>query len=1037
MDLSNARKVLLQKLFEGFRYHPYIFMLGQSPTGKDAIYPYAHQVELLYRLFARRPLKVLIGDEIGLGKTMEAIMLLRYLQEVGDVRRALILVPRVLVNQWESELRRVRLEPKRIERDTISGLANEGFPEGIYLSSIDLIKKDRYKKKVLNVDWDIVIVDEAHRVGVVGGKKNARYSFLEDLIKRKLSINVVLMSATPHRGKVDDYIQRLRLVDPYLHSNIDELDNEEFYNYINGALVFKRTKPDVNNVYEKDPVFRRAEFIARVVEATEDEKNFHNILIKFLSDKLHEYYKRSGEEPKGLALLLTLIAKRASSSPKAALKTFNRILEKRSAALMGRPEEALKNVEKKADEIIDSLFTTFEEYGEVSDEAEESTTKDVDDIIGEFVEHLKPLLSEDDLKKLNELINLAGTISNSKDSRLIEVIKIINEHLQKGDKVVVFTEFKDTAEYAYEALLKTLSQFYREKVCLVTASEIKPPKVNHDAPKARKYNIENVKDWLKRDLVDVIVSTDVASEGLNLQYANIIIHYEPTWSPIKIVQRIGRVWRVGQKKDVYSYSILLTTESDLAVFENLYGKLLSWLVAGVESNIVVGEKLEINLLKEEGAQHGKVDTFIMPVVGSREEKGYSEYRAITNFLEEGKKGLESYVNQLLSMLQDLKSISERVESRRGEKSITVENIISAGLGGLCRKEAYGALLNVLEGLAQAEGCSFEKRSDRIFINCPGLLTPVFVESVADIYETTKRLTGTIDFNEPIILLAIANGNKNMKELHLFKVDAKLDNRVVYSEVVGVSITEAETKLIRGAQLLGLIAEAIPNIISIAEATLFSDNSNMASKAKAEVSRALRNYVIYPVNDYINFVERKDKDLSDEHKDWKLNISINSAWIGSILFIASGANKGASPPPPIAVEEVERRAMEFVMELEKKKGREPKDVSKHKHYDIESHDPSTGETRYIEVKGRWEPTLAVELTEAEFEKAKDLGKDYWLYIVYDISSNEPKLVVIRDPVNNVIWQRIPEYKYRLVDVKRGAVADSQPDKANDKPRPRRG
>jgi len=1015
---NTALKVLLWNLLNGFKYHPYIFMLRQSSEGKDAAYPFAHQVELLYKLFARKPLRVLIGDEIGLGKTIEAIMLLKYLQEVGEVKKALILVPRILMNQWESEMRRFGIEPLRIERDTIDTLVTRGFPDGVYLSSIDLVKRERYKQKVLNIKWDIAIADEAHRIGIVGGKKNVRYLFLEELSKNPV-MNIVLLSATPHRGKIDDYIKRLELIDPNLYAGVDELDSEEFYKHVNNALVFRRTKLDVNDIYEKASVFKPCEFIAYVVEANDYEKRFHEILITFLRNKLLEYYDKAGKEPRGLALLLTLIAKRASSSPAAALKTFSKMLTKRSAILMGKPEEGLKDVEKRASEIIDLLFTTFEEYGEIFDETEESSARDIDDVVEEFTKYLEPLLGEGDRERLKELRSLAQEIiSKSKDSRLTEVIKLISEHLQKGDRVVIFTEFKDTAEYIYNALLKALPQPHKDKVCLVTASKIEPPKALYKVPKARKYGIEDVKNWLKKGLVDVIVSTDVASEGLNLQYANIIIHYEPTWSPIKIVQRIGRVWRVGQEKNVYSYNVLLTTESDLAVFENLYGKLLSWLIAGVESKVVIGEKLKISFLKEKETQYNRVDVFTMPITGSGEEGGYSEYRAIMEFLKEGERGLESYINQVLSLLKELKQVSEKVESERGDKRATVENIISDGLGGLCRKEAGEALLKILENLAQIRGCSIEKREDKVrFVNCPDLGVITSVESIADAYRIITELTRTTNVNEPVVLLVSTINNKDLRELHLFEVTAKLSNRVIYSEVIGITETR---KPIRGAQLLSLVAETIPNIIGIADSISFS-KSNIASMVKSIISHAFRRYVITPLKDYVQFVE--NSNLSHKHENWesvtKL-ISVDSKWIGSILFIPSDAGKETSPPPPITVEEVDKRAMEFVMEFEKRSGREPEDVSKNEHYDIRSYDPRTGEVRYIEVKGKWEPTLAVDLTETEFIYAKKFGKDYWLYIVYDIGSGKPRLVIIRDPVNNVIWQPIPTYKYRLVGMRHGTA-----------------
>jgi len=1016
---STALKVLLWNLLNGFKYHPYIFMLRQSSEGKDAAYPFAHQVELLYKLFTRKPLRVLIGDEIGLGKTIEAIMLLRYLQEVGEVKKALILVPRILMNQWESELRRFGIEPLRIEKDTIDTLVTRGFPDGAYLSSIDLVKREKYKQKVLNIKWDIVIADEAHRIGIVGGKKNARYLFLEELISKNPAMNVVLLSATPHRGKIDDYIQRLKLIDPNLYASVNELDSEEFYKHINNALVFRRTKLDVNDIYEKAPVFKPCEFIAYVIEANNYEKKFHDTLITFLRNKLLEYYDKAGKEPRGLALLLTLIAKRASSSPEAALKTFSKILAKRGAILMGKPEESLKEVEKRASEIIDLLFTTFEEYGEISDETEESSARDIDDVVEEFTKYLEPLLGEGDRERLKELRSLAQEItSKSKDSRLTEVIKLVSEHLQKGDRVVIFTEFKDTAEYIYNALLKALPQPHKDKVCLVTASKIEPPKALYEVPKAHKYGIEDVKSWLKKGLVDVIVSTDVASEGLNLQYANIIIHYEPTWSPIKIVQRIGRVWRVGQEKNVYSYNVLLTTESDLAVFENLYGKLLSWLIAGVESKVVIGEKLKISFLKEKETQYNRVDVFTMPITGSEEERGYSEYRAIMEFLKEGEGGLESYINQILSLLKELKQVSEKVESEKGDKRVT-DKIISDGLGGLCRKEAGEALLKILENLAQIRGCLIEKKDNKVrFVNCPDLGVVTSVESIADAYRIITELTRTTNVNEPVVLLVSTINNKDLRELHLFEVTAKLSNRVIYSEVVGITETR---EIIRGAQLLSFVAEAIPNIIGVADSTSFNDDGAYVSKAKSIINRALRLYVVFPLHDYIQFVE--SKNLGYKHKDWEsvtMSIPVDARWIGSILFISSDIGKEASPPPPIKVEEVEKRAMEFVMEFEKRSGRKPEDVSKNEHYDIRSYDPKTGEVRYIEVKGRWGPTLVVELTETEFEYAKKFGKDYWLYIVYDIGSGKPRLVIIRDPVNNVIWQPIPAYRYRLVGMRHGTA-----------------
>ncbi|MEM0368972.1 MAG: SNF2-related protein, partial [Desulfurococcaceae archaeon] len=161
-ECVNQAKLLVKSIIDSFKYHPLFFMLRSSVASEDPVYPFAHQLELLGKLFARKPIRVLIGDEIGLGKTVSAIMIIKYLLEAEKIRRILILVPRVLVQQWLSELKRFNLTNiHQLERNTIAGYQTLGFPEGIYLASIDLIKRNEHKVKILNVKWDLIVVDEA------------------------------------------------------------------------------------------------------------------------------------------------------------------------------------------------------------------------------------------------------------------------------------------------------------------------------------------------------------------------------------------------------------------------------------------------------------------------------------------------------------------------------------------------------------------------------------------------------------------------------------------------------------------------------------------------------------------------------------------------------------------------------------------------------------------------------------------------------------------------------------------------------------
>jgi len=130
---------LLSKVVRGFDYHPFFSILNDKAD--PPALPFAHQVELLFRLAFRKPVRILIGDEIGLGKTIEAILIAKMLEKRDGARKILVLVPRILVEQWRSELKRFGVLAKVVERKVIDAYHRQGFPDGWYLASIDLVKK--------------------------------------------------------------------------------------------------------------------------------------------------------------------------------------------------------------------------------------------------------------------------------------------------------------------------------------------------------------------------------------------------------------------------------------------------------------------------------------------------------------------------------------------------------------------------------------------------------------------------------------------------------------------------------------------------------------------------------------------------------------------------------------------------------------------------------------------------------------------------------------------------------------------------------
>lgn len=364
----------------------------------NVVEPYLHQSDLLFRQMLAKPIRTLIADEIGVGKTIEALLILRYLERRGT-RKSLLLTPRILLKQWRDELVRAGISDRKIyqiERGKISTLRQLGFPEGYYIASIDLAKRDEYIPVLKEIGFDTVIVDEVHNVGL----NTERENLLRNLVSNE-KMNVLFLSATPHRGNSKDYLNRLVLLDPTIES---PEDSREFYELTHNVNVFRRGKEVVNEVEGRE-VFPKCEFNTLAVETTDDEKEYFERLTGFLRYKIKEVTE--GEEYSPEALLAVLVQKRALSSPRAALRTFESILS-------GMQERKSVDFKRDARRIVDKIFALDYSDAEVEEEEEE---EDFDTAVAEFVSRYSSVLSEEDVEIIKELIGL-GTRIMEDDTKL-------------------------------------------------------------------------------------------------------------------------------------------------------------------------------------------------------------------------------------------------------------------------------------------------------------------------------------------------------------------------------------------------------------------------------------------------------------------------------------------------------------------------------------------------------------------------------------------------------------------------------------------
>ena len=249
-----------------------MFTLSQG-----SIDPLNHQLELLASLTLREPIRALIADEVGLGKTMEAALVVKYYSKIRERNPlVLIVVPRVLLEQWKEELReKFDVEVKELRRDNLREVKAMPLRDKWYIISIDLMKRKENLKELKSVPWNFIIVDEAHKLGYPKGQKpTQRYEAVKAL-SRYNNVNLLLLTATPHRGDPLDYLARLRLIDPYLSLKLSVLVTEDFYHLTRNSIVFRRTKLDINEIYEKREVFKNASYKAYIVKSSACEKEFY------------------------------------------------------------------------------------------------------------------------------------------------------------------------------------------------------------------------------------------------------------------------------------------------------------------------------------------------------------------------------------------------------------------------------------------------------------------------------------------------------------------------------------------------------------------------------------------------------------------------------------------------------------------------------------------------------------------------------------------------------------------------------------------
>jgi SNF2 family DNA or RNA helicase len=544
---------------------------------QSSVVPLPHQLYALNRAMSRDRIRYLLADEVGLGKTIEAGLILRELKLRGMVRRVLVVVPKGLVRQWQAEMRlhfgeHFRfIEPSELaayrqwrETDTV-GDDNLWRMHDQVIVSLDSVKpvdgrrgwsleqlatynRERFED-LISAGWDLVIIDEAHRLGG-STSQVARYKLGAALAEA--APYLLLLSATPHQGKTDQFMRLMQLLDREAFPSEASIDRDRVRPFV--IRTEKRAAIDA----EGQPLFKPRSTRLHPV-AWQERHAAQRRLYEAVTDYVrHGYNQAMAAKQRHIGFLMILMQRLVTSSTAAIRAT----LEKRQAMLEAPAAQA-------------NLFETFDpdEWAELDGQSQLDIAVQASGWEREKTE-VEMLL---DLARETER---QGT--DAKAEALLELIyKLQQEENDPQLKVLVFTEFMPT-----QAMLAEFLKSRGFSVALLNGG------MDLDAR-------TRVQQAFSRD-VRVLVSTDAGGEGLNLQFCHVIVNFDMPWNPMRLEQRIGRVDRIGQLHVVRAINFVLEDTVEHRVREVLEEKLA--VIAqefGVDKAADVMDSVEVEPLFDE------------------------------------------------------------------------------------------------------------------------------------------------------------------------------------------------------------------------------------------------------------------------------------------------------------------------------------------------------------------------------------------------------------------------------------------------------
>lgn len=523
--------------------------------------PLPHQITAVYEsMLPRQPLRFLLADDPGAGKTIMAGLYMRELIMRADSRRILIVAPGSLVEQWRDEL----FEKFGLEFQVYSALLDGSAPDGNAFESVDhlivrldqMSRNEEAQEKLCAAGWDLVVFDEAHKLAAhfFGSKleKTGRFRFAEKIGAH--TRHLLLMTATPHNGKEEDFQLFLSL-----------LDSDRFYgkfrdgvHKVDASDLMRRMVKEELVKFDATPLFPERRAYTVNYTLSDLEVTLYELVTNYVQTEMGKADELDGKRKGSIGFALTALQRRLASSPESIFQSLRRRRERlerrlREEQIGNRSRTILSGTDVAPPEDDDDLTAEEQENFEETMVDEATAARTISEL-------------EAEITVLQTLEHQAeALVSSGVDRKWDELSRILQDDQRMRDtdgrlrKLIIFSEYRDTLNY----LQRRISGVLGSSDSIVT--------IHGGTHRDERRKIQAL--FRSDPEVRILVATDAAGEGVNLQNANLMVNYDLPWNPNRLEQRFGRIHRIGQHEVCHLWNLVAKETREGDVYFRLLKKL--------------------------------------------------------------------------------------------------------------------------------------------------------------------------------------------------------------------------------------------------------------------------------------------------------------------------------------------------------------------------------------------------------------------------------------------------------------------------------